>query len=199
IPELNDEFAQDMGDYKTADDLRAGVRRAIQEEREYIGRERAKQAIAQSLGESYTFPVPEVYVNQHLESSIRRQMRNLVMQGVNVETAGIDWQKVIDEEREPATKSVRAYLVIERIAAAESISVTEQEVNDEVARIARRERIAPAALRERMAKDGGLDQLAQRIETDKVLDLLFERATKVPPPPPAEEPAAEPEASETES
>lgn len=199
IPELNDEFAQDMGDYKTVGDLKDGVRRALHEEREYVARERAKQAIVQSLGETYTFPVPEVYVNQHLENSIRRQMRGLVMQGVDVEKAAIDWGKVIDEEREPATKSVRAYLVIEHIAAAESISVSEQEVNDEVARVARRERVAPAVLQERLAKDGGLNQIAQRIQTDKVLDLLFERATKVPPPPPSTEPEAEQGTAEAEA
>lgn len=104
----------------------------------------------------------------------------------------VDWEKVIAEQKEPAAKSVRAGMVLDKIADAESIQVTEQEVNDEVARIARRENVAPAALRERLTKDGTLGRIAQQMQTEKTLNLLLERATKVPPTP---EPAAsEPEA-----
>ena len=192
MPELNDEFAQDMGDYKTLDDLRENVRRSILAEREYVARERSKEAIVGLLSEAYSFPVPEAYVNQQVETQVRRQIRNLAAQGADMNNVQVDWEKVIAEQKEPAAKSVRAGMVLDKIADAESIQVTEQEVNDEVARIARREKVAPAALRERLEKDGSLGRIAQQMQTEKTLNLLLERATKVPPTP---EPAAsEPEA-----
>lgn len=191
MPELNDEFAQDMGDYKTLDDLKENVRRSILAEREYVARERAKEAIVDLLGETYSFPVPDAYVNQQVETQVRRQIRNLAAQGADMNNVQIDWEKVIAEEKAPAAKSVRAGIVLDKIAAAESVAVTEQEVNDEVARIARRENVAPAALRERIAKDGSLNRIAQQMQTEKTLNLLLERATKVPPAPKPAEPEAE--------
>ncbi len=191
LPELNDEFAQDMGDYKTIDDLRDNVRRSILAEREYVARERAKEAIVDLLSNAYAFPVPDAYVNQQVETQVRRQIRNLAAQGADMNNVQIDWEKVIAEQKEPAAKSVRAGIVLEKIAAAESVEVTQKEVNDEVARIARRENVAPAALRERLAKEGSLGRIAHQMRTDKTLNLLLERATKVPPTPEAAVPEAE--------
>ncbi|MCL4783972.1 MAG: trigger factor, partial [Bryobacterales bacterium] len=191
LPELNDEFARDMGDYKTFDDLRDNVRRSILAEREYVARERAKEAIVDLLSNAYTFPVPDAYVNQQVETQVRRQIRNLAAQGADMNNVQIDWEKVIAEQKEPAAKSVRAGIVLEKIAAAESVEVTQKEVNDEVARIARRENVAPAALRERLEKDGSLGRIAHQMQTDKTLNLLLERATKVPPSPESTAPEAE--------
>ena len=164
LPELNDEFARDMGDYKTFDDLRDNVRRSILAEREYVARERAKEAIVDFLSNAYTFPVPDAYVNQQVETQVRRQIRNLAAQGADMNNVQIDWEKVIAEQKEPAAKSVRAGIVLEKIAAAESVEVTQKEVNDEVARIARRENVAPAALRERLEKDGSLGRIAHQMQ-----------------------------------
>jgi trigger factor len=190
LPELNDEFAQDMGDYKSLEELKENVRRSILAEREYFSRERSKEAIVRMISDAYTFPVPEAYVNQQVDTQMRRQIRNLAAQGADIENMQVDWERVIAEQREPATKSVRAGLVLERIADEESIEVTEQELNEELARVARREKVSPAALRERLAKDGSLSRIAQQMRTEKTLNLLLERATKVPPPPAVEEPAA---------
>ncbi|MCC7341598.1 MAG: trigger factor [Bryobacterales bacterium] len=191
MPELNDEFAQDMGDYKTLDDLKENVRRSILAEREFVARERSKEAIVALLSDAYSFPVPEAYVSQQIDSQVRRQIRNLAAQGADMNNVQIDWDKVIEEQREPAAKSVRVGMVIEKIAAAESVEVLEKEVNDEVARIARRENVAPAALRERIEKDGSIVRIAQQIQTEKTLNLLLERATKVAPAPKAEDSEAE--------
>jgi trigger factor len=179
-----------MGDYKSLEELKENVRRSILAEREYFSRERSKEAIVRMISDAYTFPVPEAYVNQQVDTQMRRQIRNLAAQGADIENMQVDWERVIAEQREPATKSVRAGLVLERIADEESIEVTEQELNEELARVARREKVSPAALRERLAKDGSLSRIAQQMRTEKTLNLLLERATKVPPPPAVEEPAA---------
>src|SRR5690606_5663284 len=98
-------FAQDMGDYKTLDDLRENVRRSILAEREFVARERSKEAIVGLLSEAYSFPVPEAYVNQQVDTQVRRQIRNLAAQGADMNNIQIDWEKVIAEQKEPAAKS----------------------------------------------------------------------------------------------
>jgi trigger factor len=188
LPELNDEFAQDLGDYKTIDDLREAVQSSLLAEREYMSRERAKEAIIEKFGEQYSFPVPNVFVEQQVESQMRRQLRYLAGQGADISNLQLDWQKVLEEQREPAAKAVRSSLVLDRIADEESVSVTQEELDRELARAAQRERTTVAALREQIEKEGGLGRIAQQIRTEKTLNLLFEKATKVDPP-------AEPETS----
>lgn len=183
LPELNDEFAQDLGDYKGMDDLREAVRRSLTAQQEFYAREQAKQAIASTLGETYTFPVPKVFVDQQVESQLRRLIRQLAEQGADMDNLGIDWQQMVQEQRVPAEKAVRAGLVLDKVAETEGISVTQREVDEEITRAAQRERIALATLRERMQKDGGLERLASQIRTEKTLNLLFEKVTKVAPPP----------------
>lgn len=187
LPELNDEFAQDMGDYKTLEDLKENVRRSILAEREFHSRDASKHAIVEILSDSYDFPVPDAYVDQQVESQVRRQLRNLAAQGADMSTMQIDWEKVIAEQKVPAARSVRAGLVLDKIGEAESVEVTEQEVTEELTRLARRENVAPAALRERLQKDGSLVRMAQQIRTEKTLNVLLEKANKVPPPPKEEE------------
>jgi trigger factor len=189
LPELNDEFAKDMGDYKGLDDLREAVRGSMLAERQFYAREQAKSEIGRILGESYSFPVPEVFVRQQVESRVRRQLLQLAEQGADMKNLKLDWEKVLEQEREPATKVVRAGLVLDRIATAESIDVTQREVDEEIEREARRERTTPAAIREQLEKNGGLGRLASQIRTEKTLDFLFEKSIKVDPPPPP--PAAE--------
>jgi trigger factor len=184
---LNDEFAQDMGDYKTLEDLKENVRRSILAEREFHSRDASKHAIVEILSDSYDFPVPDAYVDQQVESQVRRQLRNLAAQGADMSTMQIDWEKVIAEQKVPAARSVRAGLVLDKIGEAESVEVTEQEVTEELTRLARRENVAPAALRERLQKDGSLVRMAQQIRTEKTLNVLLEKANKVPPPPKEEE------------
>ncbi len=193
LPELNDEFAKDLGDYKGLDDLRDAIRGSVLAERQFYAREQAKGEIGRILGETYSFPVPDVFVRQQVETRVRRQLLQLAEQGADMKNLQLDWQKVLDEEREPATRVVRAGLVLDRIATAESIDVTPREVDEEIEREARRERGTPASIREKLEKDGGLERLASQLRTDKTLNFLFEKSTKVDPPEPqpaTEEPSA---------
>lgn len=189
LPVLNDEFAQDLGDYKGLADLQEAVRNSLMSEREYLSRERAKEAIVTSLGESYTFPVPNVFVEQQVEIQLRRQIRQLASQGADMSNLQIDWEKALNDQREPASKAVRAGLVLDKIADTESIHVSQREVDDELARAAQRERVTVTAIKDRLEKEGGLARIAQQIRTEKTLNLLFEKAAKVPPPEVPEESA----------
>jgi trigger factor len=187
LPELNDEFAQDLGDYKGIEDLRAAVRTSLHAQRDFQARDRAKHAIVDTLGKSYSFPVPDTFVEQQVNTQMRRLIRQLAEQGADMENLGVDWKQLMAEQREPAAQAVRAGLVLDRIADVENIHVGQHEVDEEVARAAQRERVAVTAIRERLQKDGGLERVATQIRTEKTLNFLFEKATKVAPP---EEPEA---------
>lgn len=190
LPELNDEFARDLGDYQTLEELRDAVRTSIRAEREFAAQQESKNKIVDKLVDAHPFAIPDAFLDRQIEVQVDRQLRELAAQGVDPRQIKLDWDKLKESRREAATRDVRASLVLERIADAESIYATNEEVDRELNTIAKREREPVAALRMKFEKDGTMGRIASRIRTEKVLNFLFENARKVALP--AEpEPAAE--------
>ncbi|MCL4843300.1 MAG: trigger factor [Bryobacteraceae bacterium] len=185
MPELNDEFAQDVGDFTTLEELKDEIRKAIFREREYMAQTEAKNALIEKLIDLHEFPVPESYVDQQLQNNLENQLRSLAAQGADVKklASGIDWAKYKENQGDRARRDVRGSLVLGKIASSESIHPTQDEVDAEVQRMARQQREPVAAVRMKLEKDGSLDRIANRIRTEKVLSFLFEHAVKVAPAP----------------
>lgn len=198
LPELNDEFAQDLGDFKSMDELRDAAKKSIYAERDMTARQEAHTALLDALVDLYDFPIPQAYIDQQVESLIESRLRSLAGQGVDPRKLNIDWSKVKESQIPRATKDVRASLLLEKVADREAIHATQEEVDGEVQRIARQEREAVASVRRRLEQDGTVGRIAGHIRTQKVLNFLFEQANKVEPPPPSETPA-EDSPAETES
>ncbi len=179
LPELNDAFAADLGDFKSLDELREEIRKGLQGEQEYLAQQRAKAKLVDELVSRHEFPVPEALVEQQIQNQVEQYLRGLAAQGADLDSVKLDWGKIRESQRERATKEVKASLLLERIADREALAVTHEEVDREVQRIARRGREPVAAVRRRLEEDGGLNRIANRIRTDKTLSLLFEHARKV--------------------
>jgi trigger factor len=192
LPEMNDEFARDLGDYQTLDELREAIRKVIFAEREFAAQQEAKGKIVDTLVKSHEFPVPQAYVDFQIENNVRRSVREITGRDMDLRSLNLDWNKLREQQGERAAQDVKASLLLEKVADAESIHATNEEVDRELQRIAKAEREAVAALRMRFEKDGTLGRIASRIRTEKVLNFLFEQARKVTPTEaPAETPAAE--------
>ncbi len=188
LPELNDEFAQDVGDFTTLEELRDEIRKAIFREREFMAQTGAKNALIEKLVDLHDFPVPDSYVDQQLQTNLENQLRTLAAQGADVQklAEGIDWNKYRESQGERARRDVRGSLVLGKIADRESIYPTQDEVDAEVQRLARQQREPVAAVRMKLEKDGSMNRIANRIRTEKVLNFLFEHAVKVAQAPEAE-------------
>ena len=180
VPELNDEFAQDLGDYQTLDELRDAVRKAILAEKTYEAQREAKDKLVEELVKRHDFPVPEAWVDRQTEIAVENRLRALAAQGADLKKLNVDWSRVRESHRERAAHDVRASLLLERVANAENIHATNDEVDREVQRIARQEREPVAALKLKYEKDGTLDRIASHIRTEKTLNFLFENARKLP-------------------
>jgi trigger factor len=196
LPELNDEFAKDLGDFQNLEELRAEVRKTIFHEREASAQNEAKNAIIEKLVDAHQFPVPEAFVDQQVQGMVEGQLRSLAAQGVDVGKLKLDWSELRKAQAERATRDVRASLILEKVSSAESIFTTQEEVDAELGRVSRQQREPIAAVRMRFEKDGTLGRIASRIRTEKTLGYLFEQAVKTAPPvvEPTAEPATEPAA-----
>ena len=175
LPEINDEFAQDLGDYRTVDELREAVRKSLFGQRQFEAQQEAKNQLVDKLVDLHDFAVPETFVDQQIRS---RTERALVAQGMDPKSINLDWRKVKDSQRDKALREVKASMLLSRISEREAIAPTRDEVDKEVERIARQQREPFAAVRLRFEKDGTLGRIASHIQTEKTLSFLFEHAGK---------------------
>jgi len=178
LPELNDEFAKDLGDFKTLDELKETIRKSIFQEREHRAKEEAKQQLIDKLVDTHEFPVPDAYIDRQIQINVENQLRSLAAQGVDPNQIKLDWEKVRETQKPRAIKDVKASLILDKIGEREAIAPTQEEVDREVARIARQQREALAVTRAKLQKEGGLARIGGHIRTDKTLNFLFDQARK---------------------
>ena len=179
LPELNDDFAADLGDFHTLEEVRRHIRELIDNQRRRQATEAAQEALIDEMIKRHDFPVPEGLVERQIASRLERQLRSLKQQGVDVEKLDWDWDKVRDAERERAVRDVKASLLLERIAQAENISASSEEIDEQVKRYAEQTKQSPAAARKKLAEDGALDRMQVQMSNDKTLSFLFDEAEKV--------------------
>jgi trigger factor len=181
VPEVNDEFARDLGDYQNVEELREAVRKALFAERQFFAQQEAKNKLIDQLVDTHEFAVPEAFLEHQIELQVRRQLEMLAAEGVDPRSIKLDWEKVKESQREKATRDVKASLLLNKVADVEQLFASQEEVDRELQRIARQEREPVAATRKRLEKDDGIRRIANRIRTDKTLNFLFEHARKEAP------------------
>jgi trigger factor len=181
LPELNDEFAKDLGDFQNLEELRDAVRKTIFREREAEAVQKAKNELIDKLVATHDFPVPEAFIERQIENQVEQYVRTLAGQGIDPRHLKLDWAKVKETQRDKAIRDVKASLLLDKLAERESIYATQDEVDREVQAIAKREREPVAATRMKLEKNGVLGRIASHIRTEKTLNHLFEQARKEAP------------------
>ena len=179
LPELNDEFAQDLGDFRTLDEVKDAVRKSILAQRQNDAQREAKDKIIEKLVDTNEFPVPEIFVDRQIENRVEQRLRSLQAEGVDPKSFKLDWDKVKAAQKDAALREVKASLVLGKVAEKESINATNEEVDRELDRIARQEKQPVAVLRRKLTENGELSRIASHIQTEKTLNYLFEHATKM--------------------
>jgi trigger factor len=178
LPELDDDFAQEVGDYRTVDELKEAVRKALFTQRQQEAQQEAKNKIVDALVDKHEFPVPEVFVERQIRNRVEQSLRAMASEGMDPSQLKLDWEKVKETQRDKAIREVKASLLLGRVSDRESIRATRDEVDREVERIARQQRKMVAAVHADLEKDGTLGRIASHIQTDKTLAFLFEHARK---------------------
>lgn len=178
LPAVDDEFAQDLGDYKNVEELKGAIRASILRERENEAKGEAKTQILDALVDSHPFPVPDAYVDRQVQNNIEQQLSSLAAQGIDVSKMNLDWGKLRDSQKDRATRDVKASLLLDKIAERENVVALQDEVDKEVQRFARQQRKPVAQVRMDLEKNGVLGRIAAQIRTEKTLNLLFDQARK---------------------
>jgi trigger factor len=177
LPELNDEFAKELGEFTSLEEVRKRIREGMEAERKHESEHQAKEKLTAELVKRNEFEVPEALVERQVDLQLERGLRALAAQGMRAEELKkMDLQRLRAGQRERAVTEVKASLLLEKIAEAEKIEVSNEEIDREVETLARQSKQTPEAIRERLTRDGVLDRIRARIRTEKALDFLYRQS-----------------------
>lgn len=176
VPALDDEFAKDLGDFATLEALRARVRQDLEHEAQHEADREVRGTLLADLAKRVPFALPEVLVERELDRRVEELARRLVEQRVDPRTAGIDWPEFRNAQREAAAETVKATLVLDEVARRETIEVSDEDLDAEVARYAERSGRAVAAVRAQLEQDSGLSRLRHGLRRERTMDFLLANA-----------------------
>jgi trigger factor len=176
LPELDDEFAKDVGEFETLEVLRARVREDLEHEARHAADREVRAELMKQLATRLPFDVPESLVHREMDRRVEDFARRLMDQQVDPRQAGIDWQAFRDSQQAVAREAVSASLVLDEVTRREQLAVTDEEIERELARYAERTGRTPTAVRAALDKEGGLARVAAGLRREKSIDFALSRA-----------------------
>ncbi len=176
LPELNDEFAKELGAYESLDELRNRIREHMANRKRRSVEGETKDRLFAAITERYTFPIPESLVQEQIDTRLERGLRALAAQGMQTEQMRkLDFGRLRLAQRDGATAEVRTSLILDRIAQEENITVTDEELDQELQMAAIQSREPVETLRTRLTEDGGLARIREQLRREKTASVLYER------------------------
>ncbi len=176
LPELDDEFARDVG-LDSLEALRARVRADLEADAGRAQQREVRDDLLRQLAARVTVDVPETLIGREVDRRLEDFVRRLVDQGVDPMKAGVDWEDFRARQREGALDTVKATLMLDEVARRESIEAPEDAVEAEVRKYAELSGRSVGAVRARLAEDGGLARLRAGIGRDRTVEWLMSHAT----------------------
>ena len=171
-PDLTDEFAKDLGEGQTVEELRAKVRENLEAARSHRMDEQMREKLLAKIVQSHDFPVPQALVEHQMDSRLERTVRSLAAQGVDPRAVNVDWVALRSRQKDRATEDVKAELLLDRIGTTENIDVTDEDVEKEIESIAQRSGESATVVRANLTRHGALDRMKSKLRSEKTLDWL---------------------------
>ncbi len=176
VPELSDDFAKELGSYENLAELENRIREHMANRKRRSVSAETKEKLMQALTEKYPFPVPESLVQEQVDARLERGLRALAAQGMDTEQMRkLDFGRLRGAQRDGAIAEVKTFILLDRIAAAEGITVSEEELEQELQLAALQSREPVDALRARLTEDGGLARIREQMKREKTANVLYER------------------------
>jgi len=175
-PELNDDFAKELGKYESLADFTNQLREHLAHDKLRHAQLETTNKLLEALAARYDFPIPESLVQQQIEVRLDRGLRALAAQGMRTEDMrNLDFGRLRAAQRPSATAEVKTSLLLDRIADAEKVETTDEEVEHELQAFAMQMREPLEAVRARLTEDGTVARIRERLRREKTGALLYER------------------------
>ena len=176
FPERDAEFAKQLGPYESFEEFENGLRERAQQRKKEALENQAKDKMLEELIARYQFPVPEAFVQQQIEARLDRGLRALAQQGMKADDMRkLDFGRLRDAQRDQAINEVKASMILDRIAEAEGVDVSDEDLDRELLMLSIQSREPLETLRDRLARDGGLDRIREQMRRERAGSVLYEK------------------------
>jgi trigger factor len=176
LPNLDDEFAKDLGDYSSLEELKAKLKAEIEKEKELVLERQLKDQMVDQLLQANSFEVPESLVEEQAKALVSDTKLRLATQGVDFKNLGVSEEKLHEDYHETAKKQVRTFLILEKIADQEGITVTDEEAENRLREISERIHQKLDVVKRYYEKNGLIPEVKAGIMSEKILNLLLQKA-----------------------
>jgi trigger factor len=181
LPPLDDEFAAKVGPFETVEALRSAVVDRLRAGKIQGRDEQRQKAVLDQLRERHPMELPQGVVRHEVEHLVQDYAQSLAQRGVNLDQAGIDWDRVAEEMRPLAEKRVHARLLLDAVSESAGIALSEEEFEAALAALARSQNTSTSALRRSLDEKGRLAGLRAQLRRDKTIrHLLGDAAVAAP-------------------
>ncbi|MFH1833885.1 MAG: trigger factor [bacterium] len=180
LPELDDEFAKDLGQSETLAELQDKIRADLTTHRERRAREATHEQIREQLIARNELQVPGTMIQRRAEEVTQNTIQGLRMQGIEPEQLGLDPEKLLEEAKPRAERDVKAALLLDAVGEAEKVAASTDEVDARIEEIAESAQQPVAKVRGELGREGQLEALKYQLREEKILAFLVERANIIP-------------------
>ena len=180
LPELNDEFAQKVGPFKTVDDLKADVQKYLDSQRERTNKQNSENEVFKTVIDSSNVDIPETMVEREVESLKEEYKQRLAAQGITWETLvkSQGEEELTKNLREDAKTRIKNSLVIDKSAKDENLKLEPKDIEAKFAQLAAAYGMKPQDLVKQLGKNPEvLTSISQQAMNDKVRDFLMQNNT----------------------
>jgi trigger factor len=179
VPDLDDEFAKDLGEFESLEALRSRVRTDLEHEARHEAERDTRAELLRQLATRVRFEVPAALLDREVDRRVEEFVRRLIEQQIDPLQTNINWEEFRERQKEAAAEAVRSALVLDEVARREGLAATDEEVEAEVARYAERAGRSAAAVRAKLEKEGTLSRLYSGLRREKTVTFLLARATRI--------------------
>jgi trigger factor len=176
-PELNDDFAKELGEFSTLEELRNRIRENMEAEKKHGIEHTAKEKLVDELVANNDFPVPQALVDRQIDTRLERGLRALAAQGMREQDLRkLNFARLREGQKDAAVREVKASLLLDRIADLENIQVSDEELDREIESAAAQSQQTIESVRARLEREGALERIKDRMRNEKALDFLYRQS-----------------------
>jgi len=199
LPEIDDEWAQSLSEeIGSVDELRKKIRADVETQSKDEAEGKMRSGLLRQLVDAHEVELPEKLLAHQTEHRFESVVRDMVNHGIDPSNAELNWDKARENLRQQAGFELRSSLLLEALADAEKLEVSDQDIDDEINAIADASKQTPEQVRAVLTKQGGESSIASRLRNRKALDLLVANAKVTDEDWKEEKQESEPSSQETE-
>ena len=179
LPELNDEFASEVSEFDTLDEYKKDVEKKLAEKKEIEANSKNEDAVVAKVVENASMEIPDKMIDAQAENMVQDMARRMQSQGLSLDMylkyTGMTVEQMKEQARPDAEKRIRTRLVLEAVAKAENIQISDEKVDEEVAKMAEAYKMEVEKLKSYMS-ESDVKQMKEDLAVQQAVDLLVAEA-----------------------